>query len=114
MNTLQQVLASSAADVINSVRVNNGLPTRVHPDEIGDLMHAWHRDGNKVNMIKSLREMTAGRTIASVLTYDPHMHPMLRAQLAIAVSLHSKTTAMGLKEAKDLCEWLIENWSKLL
>lgn len=114
MNTLQQVLACAAADVVNSVRVDNELPTPVHPDEIGDLMHAWHRDGNKVNMIKSLREMTAGRTIASVLTFDPHMHPTLRAQLAIGVSMHSKTTAMGLKEAKDLCEWLIDNWNKLV
>lgn len=42
------------------------------------------------------------------------MHPMLRAQLVAAVAMHSKTNAMGLKEAKDLCDWLIENWNKLL
>lgn len=114
MNTLQTALAKAAVAVINDFRASIGIPANIYEEDIGALMRYWFVNQNKVDLIKGLRLLSssAEASIPQRITYSTNMNPALSDKLRFEVHRNCPPSSIGLKDAKDICDWLVENWQK--
>lgn len=121
MTANQVLLLMAVLDYINYWRDKQNLPlldvTGGYAEHFGKILtEVYGSSGNwwayRIRMIKTIQILSGPPTLFSEVQWGSEMSEVMQAKLRQSLLLREISRRLPLKDAKNLTDWLITNWSK--
>ena len=110
---IQAIVIEAILVALRDYRRSVGLEAAtIFSEDVSDALCQFFTFGNKVNAIRALRDLSCRSHMVKRLSYPCGMSTWAEEKLKAAVASNTRSTVIGLKEAKDLIDWAEANWAK--